>query len=102
MLALLRVELCGKEVLFPDARNERPPIVSKGRDPLCLLWNDIIGVDEVEEVTTHYPLKHGNLSLYFDRIPTHMRNLMLWIGFEFHHPPFDLVQPFMGTKFLAF
>ena len=48
------MELCGKEVLFPDAGNKRLAIGSEGGDPLCLLWNDIIGVDKIEEITALY------------------------------------------------
>ena len=96
------MELCGKKVLFPDARNERLPICGEGRNPLYLLWNDIIGVHKIEEVTTLYPLKQRDLLLLIDSIPTHMRDLMPWIGSESNHLSMDQVQTLMGSKFLAF
>src|SRR5512139_881867 len=42
LLTFLRMELCGKKILSPDTGNKRFAIGGESRDPLRLLWNDII------------------------------------------------------------
>jgi hypothetical protein len=102
LLALFRVELCGKKVFFPDAGDKGFAVGRERRNPLCLVWNDIIGVDKIEEITTLYPLKHGTLFLLLNRIPAHMGNLMLWIGHKSNDLPFYQIQSLVGSEFLAF
>src|SRR4030042_5814218 len=102
LLTLLRMELCGKEVLLPDAGDEGFAIGSEGGDPLCLFWNDILGVHKIEEIATLYALEHGNLVLLLNRIPTHMGNLMLRIGPEFYHFSSDQIYSFVGSKLFTF
>jgi len=96
------MKLCGKEVFFPDTRNERNPIVREGRCPLAFFRPDIVGMDEVEEVPALNPLKERYISLLVDCVPTHMGDLMLLIGLEFDHLPFDEIQTFLETEFFTF
>src|SRR6187401_1452713 len=84
-LAFFRMELGGEKFALRDCRAERTSIIGLESDNAWVVWNHIIGVDEVKKTAI------GNAGQRFCRlfdraaVPAHVGNLQRRWQFETHH-----------------
>ncbi len=84
-MALFRVKLACEEMVRSDTGSEAQPVGCGGSDEGCFIGYDIIGVDEVDKIPGWDPLQKGRLFLFFDAVPSHMRDFVLFAGAKTNH-----------------
>src|SRR5258706_718319 len=101
LLALLRMELAGEQMVGRDAGDERAGIGRRGRGQRLILGHDVIGVDEIDVVAPGDAGEKRRIFFLFHAVPAHVRHLEAVVRAKRHHPAGKNIQSLLRPELLA-
>jgi hypothetical protein len=101
ILAFFRVKLTGKEPVGGNAGDEGVTVIRRRRHDRVVLGHDVKRVHEVNVIAATDPFEKWRVILLLEPIPTHVRNLEIFIGAKADHFAGKKVESFLLAELFA-